>query len=117
MDRHSRSHVVTRQPAPTPAVARLPAIPARSRLGQAWRVVLWTVAWTLFQWWAVIGWPHGPGAVYAAGVLGACLGLAGWDASREVRMARPLDVASAPVIPLAARSPRAAASALQDRAA
>jgi hypothetical protein len=85
-------------------VVRLPASPARTVPRQAWRIVLWTLAWTLYQWWAVIGWPDGMGSVYAAGVLGAGLGLAGWDVSREVR---PRARRAAAVVPLPARPARA----------
>jgi hypothetical protein len=97
-------------------VVCLPASPARAVPRQAWRIVLWTLAWTLYQWWAVIGWPDGMGSVYAAGVLGAGLGLAGWDVSREVRVGRPRARRAAAVVPLPARPARAPGSAW-DRAA
>jgi hypothetical protein len=81
------------------------------------------MAWTLYQWWAVIGWPEGAGGVYAAGVLGVGLGLAGWDVSRELRAATPgaADPAhsrrAAAVVPFPVRPRSALAASVEDRAA
>lgn len=54
---------------------------------QGLRLGIWTVAWTLFQWWAVIGWPDSLEGAYAALILtsgGSIVGLAGWYGLQQV---------------------------------
>jgi hypothetical protein len=93
------------------AAAR-PAIPAQSLLRQVGRVAAWTGFWTLYQWWAVIGWPEGPGAIYASMASTGLAGLLAAGVWRDVRRARqPL----ARVFPL--RRASAAKTAPEDLAA
>jgi hypothetical protein len=59
------------------------------------RVVAWTIGWTLYQWWAVIGWPSTVDEdhlVLMIACAGSSLGFTGWYAlSRTVlRAARPI---------------------------
>ncbi len=77
--------------------ASAPAILARRtwrRRGRRWarrlgHVAAWTGAWTLFQWWAVIGWPEqldaAPAALLVSGIT-TLVGIAVWhdvDGLRE----------------------------------
>ncbi|MBI3457302.1 MAG: hypothetical protein HY002_16110 [Candidatus Rokubacteria bacterium] len=51
------------------------------------RLVLWTLAWTLFQWWAVIGWPDTLEGAHAALILvssGSIVGLVGFYGLQRV---------------------------------
>jgi hypothetical protein len=93
------------------ALARRAAASVR-RLGPgvgptAWRVAAWTLAWTLFEWWAVIGWPDAletRPAVLILGGVGTLVGLVVWRGVREPRLT------AARVIPLGRpeRTPKAA---------
>src|SRR5262245_43733057 len=89
-----------------------PAIPARSLLRRAGRVALWTVLWTLYQWWAVIGWPEGPAAVYASMAGTGLAGLVAAVVWRDVQRSRP---PAGCVIPFPSRA--AAAAPPEDLAA
>jgi hypothetical protein len=82
--RESRAQVVDL----SPRIGANPAIPARSLLRSAGRVALWTVLWTLYQWWAVIGWPEGPVAVYASMAGTGLAGLVAAVVWRDVQRAR-----------------------------
>ena len=45
------------------------------------RLALWALGWTLFEWWAVIGWPDSAEtaeAALAVASAGSMLGLTGW---------------------------------------
>lgn len=51
------------------------------------RLVLWTLAWTLFQWWAVIGWPDTLEGAHAALILvssGSIVGFVGFYGLQRV---------------------------------
>jgi hypothetical protein len=56
------------------------------------RVAGWTLGWTVFQWWAVIGWPYAlersPAALILGGVA-TLVGLAVWRDVREPRLPEP----------------------------
>ena len=52
-----------------------------SRTQRALRVVVWTLAWTAYQWWAVIGWPETAESTRATLIVtsfGSSLALTGW---------------------------------------
>lgn len=72
------------------------------------RVGAWTVAWTLFQWWAVIGWPEGLGAegvtVLFAGAMGV-VGIAVWRDLRIREVGSEGSHAGARVAPLPVAAP------------
>jgi hypothetical protein len=53
-------------------------------------VAAWTLAWTLFQWWAVVGWPTNVSPLDTAGVLAAVLGLVGLAVWQDVGTAAPV---------------------------
>jgi hypothetical protein len=86
---------------PARRVARL-AILARPLLRQAARVTAWTVVWTLFQWWAVIGWPDGVDAFSGGLACTGVLSLAMAGVLLDVRGGRR----PAPAIIMALRRPR-----------
>jgi hypothetical protein len=72
-------------------------------------VAVWTVGWTLFQWWAVVGWPVGMPPLLSGSLLAAVLGLVGLAVWRDVGAAatapRPLPGRVVPLgLPLAAGS-------------
>jgi hypothetical protein len=50
---------------------------------RAGRIAAWTLGWTLFQWWAVLGWADG-GGLYAGLVFAGVLGLVGRDLGRRL---------------------------------
>jgi hypothetical protein len=52
-------------------------------------VAVWTLGWTLFQWWAVAGWPADAPPLYTAGALAAALSLVGLAVWRDVGAAAP----------------------------
>jgi hypothetical protein len=49
------------------------------------RIAGWTVGWTLFQWWAVIGWPEHVTAAATAPLLFGVLSLVGIAVWQDVR--------------------------------
>jgi hypothetical protein len=57
---------------------RPPATLARRLAARAGRIAAWTLGWTLFQWWAVLGWTDG-GGMYAGLLFAGVLGLLGRD--------------------------------------
>jgi hypothetical protein len=65
---------------------RAPATLARRLAGRAGRIAAWTLGWTLFQWWAVLGWSDG-GGWYAGLLFAGVLGLVG--RSLGTRLAEP----------------------------
>src|SRR5262249_31532836 len=102
--RNGRARRPARRGDPRATPARWPASTAGPRRRQLRRVAGWTGAWTLFQWWAVIGWPSalggGGGAVVGPAALGA-IGLAVWlDVRRLMRVAAlPAAVPDPPAVP------------------
>jgi hypothetical protein len=77
------------RPSPIPVRAtrrRPPATLARRLARRAGLIVAWTVGWTLFQWWAVLGWTEG-GGVFAGLVFAGMLGQVGRDLGS--RLAEP----------------------------
>src|SRR5262249_57027119 len=62
-----------------------PAIPARPLVRQLKRIAGWTLAWTLFQWWAVIGWPEGSGGVYAGAMFAWFIAVVTGSLLRDIR--------------------------------
>jgi hypothetical protein len=63
-------------------------------------IAAWTVGWTLFQWWAVMGWTEG-GGMFAGVVFAGVLGLLGRDLSARLTEAGEAPARSgADVIPL-----------------
>ena len=93
---------------PTPLTTRIRRLPARRAarlailarryLRLAARVGAWTVVWTLFQWWAVIGWPERLDAVSGGMACGGMVGLLAAGVLLDVRYARRYEPAV--VIPL-----------------
>jgi hypothetical protein len=79
-----------------------PAIPARPLVRQLKRIAGWTVAWTLFQWWAVIGWPEGTGGVYAGAMFAWFIAVVTGSLWRDIRAEARADL-PASVIPLRPR--------------
>jgi|SRR5262245_7839800 len=83
--------------------ARWPESTAGRRARQLRRVAGWTGAWTLFQWWAVIGWPSalGGGGVLVGTAALSAIGLVVWlDVRRPMRVtARPAAVGHHPPAP------------------
>jgi hypothetical protein len=70
------------RPSPIPLRAARPRLPANlaRRCG---RIAAWTAGWTLFQWWAVLGWTEG-GGVFAGLVFAGVLGGLGRDLSARL---------------------------------
>jgi hypothetical protein len=90
---------VRSSPIPIP---RPPATLARRLAARAGRIAAWTLGWTLFQWWAVLGWSDG-GGVYAGLVFTGVLGLVGRDLGGRLDASRvPL---AGVVIPLRRPAP------------
>jgi hypothetical protein len=95
--------IVRRSPTPTHATPRrrpadgaaAPATLARRVSAHGGRIAGWTLGWTLFQWWAVIGWAEG-GGIYAGLLFTGVLGLVGRDLGRRLGESRMPGV----VIPL-----------------
>jgi hypothetical protein len=79
-----------------------PAIPARPLVRQLKRIAGWTLAWTLFQWWAVIGWPEGTGGVYAGAMFAWFIAVVTGSLWRDIRAEARADL-PASVIPLRPR--------------
>jgi len=55
---------------------------------QVLRLVAWTLGWTVFQWWAVIGWPEtleGRRTLLVLISLGSSVGLACWYGVQRIR--------------------------------
>jgi hypothetical protein len=84
-----------------PAADR-PAILARPVARQLKRIVAWTLGWTLFQWWAVIGWPEGAGSLYAGVMFAGVMAVVSGSVWRDLR-AEAADRPPAKVIPLRER--------------
>jgi hypothetical protein len=75
---------VRRSPIPIP---RPPATLARRLAARAGCIAAWTIGWTLFQWWAVLGWSDG-GGISAGLVFTGVLGLVGRDLGRRLDASR-----------------------------
>jgi hypothetical protein len=63
------------------------------------RIGVWTLGWTLFQWWAVIGWPEHVTAAATAPMLSGVLtlmGIAVWQDVRREPVAPLVAPAAAP---------------------
>jgi hypothetical protein len=92
------------RPSPIPGPAprrRAPATLARRLARRAGLIGAWTVGWTLFQWWAVLGWTEG-GGVFAGLVFAGVLGLVGRDLGARLDApgtAPPLEVTSVVLLP------------------
>lgn len=77
-----------------------------SRLARpAGRIAAWTLVWTLFQWWAVIGWTDG-GGLYATGVFIGALAVVVRGVERRLWRASAARARAGVVIPLAQPTPR-----------
>ncbi|MGH7266927.1 MAG: hypothetical protein ACREMB_19065 [Candidatus Rokuibacteriota bacterium] len=76
-------------------------------------MAVWAVAWTLFEWWAVIGWPEALETRPAALILGGVATLVGLVVWRGVREPGP---SPDEVIPLRRldRPPESAADVEED---
>jgi len=85
--------------APRAASTVNPAILARPLVRQLKRIAGWTLAWTLFQWWAVIGWPDGAGGVYAGAMFVGFIAVVTGSLWRDLRAEAQGDL-PARVIPL-----------------
>jgi len=66
------------------------------------RIAGWTLVWTLFQWWAVIGWPEGTGGVYAGATFAWFIAVVAGSLWRDIQAETRADL-PAPVIPLRPR--------------
>jgi hypothetical protein len=108
--RKQRSELAARLPI-IPATSD-PAIPARPLLRQLRRIAGWTLAWTLFQWWAVIGWPEGTGGVYAGAMFAWFVAVVTGSLFRDIRAEARADL-PAPVIPLPPRPASRSATGLR----